>query len=131
MTMTPTPVYTQTPKHVVVQVSTANTNADGTTGTYATVVTAGANGSKIERITISPQGTTTADKLRLFIGGKLWKEFLFAATTPSNTVATIPQDIDCTLPGNTVIMTGAEVMIANVNTGAGNLFNVHVFYGDY
>src|ERR1017187_7909077 len=102
MTMTPTPVYTQTPKHAVVQVSTANTAVDGTTGTYATVVTAGANGSKIERITISPQGTTTADKLRLFIGGKLWKEFLFAAVTPSNTVTTIPQDLDCTLPGNTV-----------------------------
>ncbi len=129
--MTPTPVYTQTPKHAVAQVSVANTNADGTTGTYVTVVTAGANGSKVERITLSPQGTTTADKLRLFINSKLWKEFIFAATTPSNTVATIPQDIDCTLPGNTMVLSGAETITANINTGAGNLFNVHVFYGDF
>lgn len=131
MALTNTPVYTQTPKHVVAAVSTANTNVDGTTGTYATVITAGANGSKVERITISPQGTNTADKVRLFINNKLWKEFLFAAVTPSNTVATVPQDIDCTLPGNTLVLAANETLTANVNTGAGNIFNVHVFYGDY
>lgn len=129
--MTATPVYSQTPKHVVAQVSVANTNVDGTTGTYATVLTAGANGSKIERIRIQTQGTTTADKVRLFIGGKLYGEFLFAAATPSNTVTVLTTDIDCTVPGTTLVMTAAEVMIANINTGAGNLINIHVFYGDY
>lgn len=131
MAMTATPVYSQTPKHVVAQVSVANTNVDGTTGTYATVLTAGANGSKIERIRIQTQGTTTADKVRLFIGGKLYGEFLFAAATPSNTVTVLTTDIDCTVPGTTLVMTAAEVMIANINTGAGNLINIHVFYGDY
>lgn len=129
--MISSPVYTQTPKHVVAQASVANTNEDGTTGTYVTVVTAGSNGSKVERITISSQGTNTADKVRLFINNKLWKSFLFAATTPSNTVTGLYTDIDCTLPGNTLVLSASETITANVNTGAGNLFNIHVFYGDY
>lgn len=129
--MTNTPVFTQTPKHAVVQVSTANTNVDGTTGTYATVVTAGANGSKIERIRIESVGTTGADKVRLFIGGKLYQETLMTATTPSNTVTNYVVDFDCTQPGALVVLAANEIMLANVNTGAGNLFNVHVFYGDY
>lgn len=131
MAMTNTPVYTQTPKHVAVAVSTANTNVDGVTGTYATIITAGANGSKVERLTLSTQGTNTADKVRLFIGGKIWKEFLFAAITPSNTVTNTATDIDCTLPGNTLVLTAAELLTANINTGAGNIVNVHAFYGDY
>lgn len=131
MAVTATPIYTQTPKHVAVAVSTANTNVDGTTGTYATIITAGANGSKVERLTLSTQGTNTADKVRLFINNKVWKEFLFAAVTPSNTVTNTATEIDCTLPGNTLVLSATETLNANINTGAGNVVNVHAFYGDY
>lgn len=131
MAVTATPIYTQTPKHVAVAVSTANTNVDGTTGTYATIITAGANGSKVERLTLSTQGTNTADKVRLFINNKVWKEFLFAAVTPSNTVTNTATEIDCTLPGNTLVLSATETLTANINTGAGNVVNVHAFYGDY
>lgn len=131
MAVTATPIFTQTPKHVAVAVSTANTNADGTTGTYATIITAGANGAKVERLTLSTQGTNTADKVRLFINNKIWKEYLFAATTPSNTVTNLSIDVDCTLPGNTLVLSNAETLTANINTGAGNIVNVHAFYGDY
>lgn len=132
MAVTATPIFVQTPKNASVQLTaTGNTNVDGTTGTYTTVMTAGANGSKIERIRITTVGTTVADKVRLFIGGKLYGEFVFAAVTPSNTVAVAYQDIDCSQPGAALILAASVVMIANVNTGTASLFNVHVCYGDY
>jgi len=131
MAMTATPVYTQTPKNAsVLLTGTANTNIDGTTGTYTTILTAGANGSKIERIRIISSGTV-AEKVRLFIGGILFGEYLFAAVTPSNTVTALMTDIDCTLPGNAILMTAGAVMIANVNTGTSAAIRVQVFYGDY
>jgi hypothetical protein len=132
MAVTATPIFVQAPKHATANITnTANTNVDGTTGTYTTIMTAGGNGSKIERIRIIAVGTNVAEKVRLFIGGKLYDEFLFAANTPSNTVKESFFDIDCSQPGNAIYMTAAEVMIANVNTGAGSQFAVHVFYGDY
>lgn len=132
MAVTATPIYVQTVKHTTVQLTaTANTNVDGTTGTYTTVYTAGANGAKIERIRINSVGTTVADKVRLFIGGKLYQEILFAAATPSNTVTNNFVDIDCSQAANALYMTASEVMIANVNTGTSALFNVHVISGEY
>lgn len=132
MAVTATPIFVQSVKHTTAQLTaTANTNVDGTTGVYTTVYTAGTNGAKIERIRICTVGTTVADKLRIFIGGKLYEERTFAAFTPSNTVTHSFQDIDCSQAANALYMTGSEVMIANVNTGTGSLFNVHVFSGEY
>lgn len=51
MAMTATPVFVQTPKTYMGQVSAANTNRDGT-GTTVDIVTAGANGTKIDCIHI-------------------------------------------------------------------------------
>lgn len=131
MPVIPTPIFTQTPKHVAVAVSVANTNEDGSTGTYATIVTAGALGSKVERIVVRQQGTCTAEKVRLFIGGKIFWSETFDANTPSNTSNGQQADLDCSLPGTAIILTAGETITANVNTGAGNIFIVHVFYGDY
>jgi len=69
--------------------------------------------------------------VRLFIGGILFGEYLFAAVTPSNTVTALMTDIDCTLPGNAIILAAGVVMIANVNTGTSAAIRVQVFYGDY
>lgn len=132
MAVTATPIHIQTVKHVVAQLTaTANTNVDGTTGVYTTVYTAGANGAKIERIQINTVGTTVAEKVRLFIGGKLFGEYTFAAATPSNTVTILTQNIDCSQAANCLYMTAGEVMIANVNTGTSALINVHLFVGEY
>ena len=132
MPVTATPIHVQTVKHTTVALTaTANTNIDGTTGVYTTVYTAGANGAKIERIRIASAGTTVADKVRLFVGGKLYQEVLFAAATPSNTVTNLFVDIDCSQAGNALYMTASEAMIANVNTGTGALFHVHVVSGEY
>lgn len=82
--------YAATPRSALAQVSASNTNRDGT-GTIVTVFTAGSSGSRIDDITITATGTTTAGVVRLFINDgtntRLWQEILVAAVTPSTTVA--------------------------------------------
>jgi hypothetical protein len=130
MAVTATPIHVQTVKHASAAVTVANTNADGTTGTYATVMTAGSNGSKVERLEICTQGTNAANKVRLFINNKIWREYLFSAVTPSNTVANQTINIDCSQAGNALYLAASETITANVNT-TGDTYVVHAFYGDY
>lgn len=82
--------YAASPRAAAGQVSTANTNRDGT-GTIVTVLTAGASGSRIDDIDIVAAATTTAGVVRLFlhdgINARLWREILVAAVTPSTTMA--------------------------------------------
>lgn len=82
--------YASTPKCGIGQISTANTNRDGT-GTIGTIFTAGASGSRIDRVNIQAVGTTTAGMVRLFIhdgtNSRLYHEEPVGAMTPSATVA--------------------------------------------
>lgn len=82
--------YASTPATAHGQVSTANTNRDGT-GTIATILTAGANGTRIDDIDIVATSTTTAGMVRLFLhdgtNARLWKEIAVSAITPSASVA--------------------------------------------
>lgn len=81
--------YVATPKIGLGQVSTANTNRDGT-GTIATVFSAGSSGSRIDAINIKAVSTTTAGMIRLFINDgtntRLITEVPVQAITPSATV---------------------------------------------
>jgi hypothetical protein len=81
--------YAATPRNALAQVSTANTNRDGT-GTIVTVFTAGSNGSRIDDIWIVGTGTTTAGVVRLFVhdgtNARLWQEVMVTAITPSVSV---------------------------------------------
>lgn len=132
MAVTNTPIHVQAVNNASVSITnTANTNTDGSTGTYTTILTAGANGSKVETIKICSVGTSVAEKVRLFVGGILWKELVFAANTPSNTLGNLEQIIDCTQPGNTLYLSGSVVLKANVNTGTGSQFAAHASYGNY
>lgn len=81
--------YASTPRAALGQVSTANTNRDGT-GTIATIFTAGSSGSRVDDIRIQAVGTTTAGVVRLFLhdgtNARLLSEILVPAVTPSTTV---------------------------------------------
>jgi hypothetical protein len=81
--------YAATPKSALAQLSAANTLRDGT-GTIATVLTAGASGTRIDDIVITATGTTTAGMVRLFLhdgtNARLWREVPVSAVTPSGTV---------------------------------------------
>lgn len=82
--------YASTPRTAIAQATSANTNRDGT-GTIATVFTAGASGSRIDDVTITAVGTTTAGMVRLFLhdgtNARLLREVAVSAITPSGTVA--------------------------------------------
>jgi hypothetical protein len=88
--MATTAQYASTVQNAQAQVSTANTNRNGT-GTLATVMTGATNGTRIDDIYIVATGTTTAGVVRLFISDgtniRLWQEILVSAVTPSTTVA--------------------------------------------
>lgn len=82
--MAASPVFTATPHVEVTNISTANTNRNGT-GTIATVFTAGASGSRVDRIIVHATVTTTAGAVRLFLydgtNYRLWKEVDVDAVT--------------------------------------------------
>jgi hypothetical protein len=81
--------YANTPRAALGQVSVANTARDGT-GTLATILTAGSNGTRIDDIKVQSTGTTTAGVVRLFLhdgtNARLLDEILVPAITPSTTV---------------------------------------------
>lgn len=86
--MSATPQFASTIANAGGTVSTANTGRDGT-GTLATILTAGASGTRIDDIAITAQGTTTAGMVRLFLSDgtthRLWREIPVVAYTPSGT----------------------------------------------
>lgn len=92
MSVTNTPIFTQTPRSPTVQnPATANTNRDGSTGTYSSAITAGANGSLLDAITFTAPGTTTAGLVRIFYADdgatyRLLAEVSVSAVTPSGTL---------------------------------------------
>lgn len=81
--------FASTPRVGVGQVTTANTNLDGT-GTIATIFTAGASGSRIDAINLKAVATTTAGMIRLFVhdgtNARLLTEVPVIAITPSSTL---------------------------------------------
>lgn len=87
--MSANPQFAATIASAGAAVSTANTGRDGT-GTLATVLTAGASGSRVDDLAIVAQGTTTTGMVRLYLSDgathRLWKEVSVSAVTPSGTV---------------------------------------------
>jgi hypothetical protein len=125
--------YAATPRCAIGQISTANTNRDGT-GTIVTVFSAGASGSRIDQVRIHAVGTTTAGMIRLFIhdgtNARLWKEVPVVAVTPSSTqpawASNVSSQVDLELP--LVIPNGYSLRAATNNA---ETFNVIALGGDF
>ena len=94
--MATTPQFANTPNLganlSAARISTANTNRDGT-GTLATLVTGGANGTRVDRVNMRALSTTTAGILRFYLADaegtpniRLIHEIAVSAITPSATV---------------------------------------------
>ena len=113
--------YASTVRAAAAQVTTANTNRNGT-GAIVTVFTAGANGSRIDDISIDAVATTTAGVVRLFINdgttSYLWQEILVTAVTPSTTVAVWSYTL---LNQALVIPTGWSLRASTNNTETFNI----------
>jgi hypothetical protein len=121
--MSATPVFVGTPKTWHAALSAANTNRDGT-GTKATVVSGGANGSRIDRLRAIATAAVTNGVVRLFISDganiRLHKEIMVTLTTPSATVETWSQDL--TFPDGLIIPNGWSLQAATHNAEAFNVF---------
>ena len=132
--MATTPAYTATPKNGMAAISVANTGRDGT-GTIGTIFSAGASGSRIDKIIIKAQGTTTAGMVRLFIhdgsNARLIDEVLVQAITPSATV----QSFQVVLAANQITVE-LPIILPNgyslrASTHNAESFNIIAMGGDF
>ncbi len=86
------PEFFDTPHLEFTEISTANTNRDGT-GTILEIFAAASTGSLLERIRATATGTTTAGTIHLFISvdsganWEFWKDLEIAAVTVTATTA--------------------------------------------
>lgn len=130
--MATAPAFAATPRLAIGQVSAANTARDGS-GTIATIFTAGASGSRIERVRVVGTGTTTAGAVRLFIhdgtNARLLDEVMVTAITPSVSVEVYSADVDFSSPSLVLVLpTGYSL---RASTHIAETFNVFVVAGDY
>lgn len=85
------PIFVLTPVLAAVRLTTGNANRDGS-GTLTTLLTGATNGTRVDRIVVAANVTTTAGMVRFFIDDgsgtiKLIKEIAVTAVTPSGSVA--------------------------------------------
>lgn len=122
--------FAATPRSTMTIISAANTNRDGT-GTIEAAFTAGANGSRVDRIEVKALSSTTAGMVRVFkrvSAGtwRLWREYAISAATPSATVLT-----------TSVLETEIGELMANntwelgLSTHNAESFAVHIGGGDF
>lgn len=128
--MASTPNFTSTPRIGVANVSSGNTNRDGS-GTITPLLTGAAAGTKVSSIVAQAAGTTTAGMVRIFLStdsGTTWRlldELSIAAATVSATVK-----------GTRISATYGDLVLADAThrlgctTHASESINVFAFGGD-
>ncbi len=107
----------------IVQISTGNTNLDGSTGSYSgTIVTGASPGTLIKSITIKATSTTTQGMVRLFITGggstQLLQEFEIPAVNPSGE----DPSYEAHIPMNYVLKSGYTLKASTNNSETFNVF---------
>jgi hypothetical protein len=136
--MAANPAFAATPRNGVVQISTANLNRDGS-GTVGTVFTAGANGSRIDKVTAKAQtATAVAGMIRLFIHNGsaffLAYEMTVDVVAPSASVAAWTETAPVVESGGTndvfpmILPNGYSL---RASTEKGDTFNIIAQGGDF
>lgn len=126
--MATTPNFASTVKAWAVSIATADTSRTAPTN-VGTLVTAAANGTRIDEITITAAGTSTANVIRIFLYNGttyfLYEEVLVSAITPSTSLASFTT----TLTFNSlVIPTNWSVRVTTNNS---ETYHVSAFGGDF
>lgn len=88
--MASSPAFASTPRLAAASVSTANTNRDGT-GTIVTVLTAGASGTLLTRVTVQATGDPADGIVTLFLhdGTSAWLFDEIDSDNPAAASATV------------------------------------------
>ena len=98
MAKTFTAAFAQTPKIETVVVTAAGTSTDDSPSNTGLLVTAGADGALVTRISAIPRATVAANRLNLFLSGdggstkRLFSSVLMAAHTVANNTQTPQTD---------------------------------------
>lgn len=121
--MATAPIYAATIKQWHGRVAAANTNRDGS-GSLVDVVTAGASGSRVDRIRACAEVTTTAGIFRIWLYNgsayRLLHEELVSAITPSTTVAA--WEFERVFSGGLQLPTTWKLAVTMHNNEAVNVF---------
>jgi hypothetical protein len=127
--MSSSPQFTTTPKVGIGALSVANTNRDGT-GTIATIFSAGASGSRVDKAVIKATGTTTAGMVRLFVHNGTSASLLTEIPVSAITVGANTPGFETVVDflGGLVLPTGYSLRASTHNAEA---FNVTAFGGDF
>lgn len=132
--MATTAQYASTPKIGLQAISTANANRDGT-GTLGTIFTAGTNGSRIERIVVTAQSTTTAGMIRLFLHNGttafLHTEIQVFANTPSGTNPAFNATLEAFSNPNLMPIIIPSGYSLRASTNNAETFNITAIGGDF
>jgi len=101
------PAFATIPKSAAVTINVANANRTDA-GTIPTILSAGAQGTKIERVRIKATGTTTAGMVRLWkhngSANFLLTERKVAAIVPSGSVAAFEDTVDFSTPDQLLVL---------------------------
>lgn len=133
MAVTSTPIFVQTTKNKFANVTAATTDYTGATTTnIVTLLTAGANGSKVFEIVVEVPVTSAAGHVQIWVDDagagtlRLFDTLAITAITVSTTVAPyrIAKQYD------NFVLTAASVVKAGVSV-INNPTVVHALYGDY
>lgn len=132
------PIFTNVPNVGCATVSAANTGRDGT-GTLVTVFTAGASGSRIDKVVIRGLVSTTAGMVRLFLhdgsNAHLIEEVPVTAITAAAAVAGFGAVIDFNPNASTSVAAGGLVIptgwTLKASTHNAEAFKVTVLGGNF
>ena len=128
--MSANPNFASTPKVGKLLINTANTNRDGT-GVISSIFAAGASGSRIDKVVIAANGTTTAGMIRFYISNGVTATLIFEvpvpALVPSATVQTFVSN-QVGIPFPLVIPSGYSLQASTNNAEA---FIITAFGGDF
>lgn len=125
----------QTPKSGVAVCTTANSTYSDTPTNTQKLLTIGANGGRVTKITAIARATVTATELQLYVSydagstKKLINSKLMAAYTVAQTTANVPTDFGYTEDLPLQLLAGAELYVAIGVSNTGIVF--HAEWGDY
>ena len=125
----------QTPKSGVAVCTTANTTYSDTPTNTQKLLTAGANGARVTKITALARATNTATELQLYVSydagatKKLINSVLMAAYTVAQTTGQILTDFGLSENQPMVLAANTELYVAVGVANTGIVF--HAEWGDY
>jgi len=129
--MASAPAFAATPKIGVASVSTANTARDGS-GTIATVLTAGASGTKVEEVVVVATSDPADSTVTLFLhdGTNFWYFDEFDIGNPAAGSTTVAPYRTYRLYDNLVLPSGWTLRAAITVALTAGVINVFALGGD-